>query len=423
MENKNGFIPLDSASLIYPATESKYYNSVFRLSVDVKFEVNPVVLQEALEDVIQRVKTFNVKLKRGFFWYYFEKNSNTPVIHNETSWPVMKMNRKKNNDFLFKVFWSKHRIAVEFFHALCDGTGGNIFLMTLVARYLELKDIKVDSSPLILRCSDKEGEWENRDCFRDIIKRDVTNPGKIGGCHHVRKKGGLTEFNQAVSGKVDVDIMLKFARNMKYTINEIFTALLIMSIIEEDNPKKPVMISVPLNMRNIYNQNTLRNFSLFAIVGVDPGMGDYTFEEIIERVHLTTRLQLDRHYLDTIVKRNVAVQLNPFVRCIPIFVKNPFFKGLSELLGEFQYTSTISNMGKIKVPKQLEDVIDRYDFFISSSQTNPVGLAVASIGNTMTVNFASILMDNCNIERRFFSHLVEWGIPVEIKTNRQEGEK
>lgn len=418
MVNRTGFIPLDSASLIYPATESKYYNSVFRLSMDLKIEVDPVVLQEALVDVVERVSTFNVRLKEGFFWYYFEKNPNTPILHEETSWPVMKMDRKANNDFLFKVFWQKNRIAIEYFHSLCDGTGGNIFLLTLVNRYLELKGIKVDSSPIILKCSESPSEWESRDCFRSILRRDVPNPKKVYSCHHINKKGVLTEHTQVITGKIDVERMLGFARMKKYTINEVFTALLIKSIIEEDSPRKPVRISVPLNMRKVYDMNTMRNFSLFALVGVNPRMGIYTFDEILEQVHLKTKLQLDRHLLDTIVKRNVVSQLNPFFRMIPNIVKKPFFKVLSEMLGEYQYTATISNLGKINVPPQMLELIDRYDFYISPSQTNPLGCSVASVGKTMTVNFSSILLNHRAIERRFFSQLVEWGIPVEIRSNR-----
>ena len=59
---------LDNAAKIYPAARSNRWNNVFRMSVVLKEEVKPEILQQALEDIIDRFPSFRVTLKKGFFW-------------------------------------------------------------------------------------------------------------------------------------------------------------------------------------------------------------------------------------------------------------------------------------------------------------------------------------------------------------------
>ncbi|HKM30269.1 MAG TPA: MFS transporter, partial [Bacilli bacterium] len=65
---------LDNAGKIFPSVSNARRSNLFRLSITLTEEINPVVLQEALNVTIERFATFNVKLKRGLFWYYLEEN-------------------------------------------------------------------------------------------------------------------------------------------------------------------------------------------------------------------------------------------------------------------------------------------------------------------------------------------------------------
>lgn len=48
-------------------------SQVFRISAVMKEEVQPELLQKALEDILPHIREFRVKLRRGLFWYYFER--------------------------------------------------------------------------------------------------------------------------------------------------------------------------------------------------------------------------------------------------------------------------------------------------------------------------------------------------------------
>src|SRR5690554_4580423 len=94
---------LDNAAKIFPSVTSKRRSNLFRLSVNLKEEISPEILDEALVYTINRFHSMKVKLKKGFFWYYFEPNSEKTIIHKESPYICSKFNVKENNGYLFKV--------------------------------------------------------------------------------------------------------------------------------------------------------------------------------------------------------------------------------------------------------------------------------------------------------------------------------
>lgn len=65
---------LDNTGKLFPMIANENLSNVFRVSAVLKEEVVPELLQRALEEVLPFFKGFSVRLKRGFFWYYFEEN-------------------------------------------------------------------------------------------------------------------------------------------------------------------------------------------------------------------------------------------------------------------------------------------------------------------------------------------------------------
>ncbi len=65
---------LDNTANIFPVIASESMSQVFRVSVTLKKEVRPELLQQALEDILPHISNFRVRLRRGLFWYYFEEN-------------------------------------------------------------------------------------------------------------------------------------------------------------------------------------------------------------------------------------------------------------------------------------------------------------------------------------------------------------
>ena len=126
---------LDNPAKIFPGQNSRTWSNVFRVGVELRETVDPALLQQALEQVLPRFPTFDVKIKHGFFWHYFEKNPRTPEVQPDVKNICYRINFKENRGFLFRVYYHDRRIAVDFFHALGDGYANTVFVSTLAAQY------------------------------------------------------------------------------------------------------------------------------------------------------------------------------------------------------------------------------------------------------------------------------------------------
>ena len=74
---------LDNSAKIFPISAGKKYSTVFRLSVVLKENVNPRVLEKALQNALETYQSFKVRMKAGLFWYYLEHNPKDPIIEEE----------------------------------------------------------------------------------------------------------------------------------------------------------------------------------------------------------------------------------------------------------------------------------------------------------------------------------------------------
>ena len=129
---------LDNTAQLFPVIANKEISHVYRISATLKEEVRPDLLQQALEDVLPWFDVFRVRLRRGFFWFYFEENKNRPEVEDETEYPCRYIDPHGRRKFLFRVSYYRRRINLEVFHAVSDGMGAITFLKELTYRYIDL---------------------------------------------------------------------------------------------------------------------------------------------------------------------------------------------------------------------------------------------------------------------------------------------
>ena len=104
------WLKLDNAAKIFPGQNSRGWSNIFRIGAELKSEVDPQLLSEAVNNTLRRIPSFNVRIKRGLFWYYFEQNPNKFEVLPDIKNPCYRINFKENNGFLFRVFYLGRRI-------------------------------------------------------------------------------------------------------------------------------------------------------------------------------------------------------------------------------------------------------------------------------------------------------------------------
>ena len=419
---------LDNAALIYPSVQSDRTTTMFRLSMTLKDRIDPQVLQRALESVILRFPFYRVRLKRGFFWYYLEHNPKWPRIEKDVRYPMGRLHPSLGSHFLFRVRYWQSRIAVEFCHVLTDGAGGMTFLKALVYEYL--KGMGKDPGdpediPVITQSPTSE---EAEDAYHRFYKSTLPLPDKGRKAFHPPGRLALPPGAILITtGILPLEEVLAKAKSYNATLTAFLVAVYMDALQEyqdsqvaKNTKKRPVALQVPINMRGIYPSRTLRNFSLFVIPEMDPRLGQYSFEEILQIVRQTMLTQTNEKAISRYLSRNVGGQRNYLVRVIPLALKKFLMPFLYTRMGEDLCSGTLSNLGLVKLPQGMAREVERVDFMLGTNPLNKTGCAVCGFGDRLMVNFGRITT-HAEIERLFFTRLIKMGIPVQIETNTGNG--
>lgn len=430
MKGYKGFkwFKLDNAAKIYPASHNRYWSNLFRLSATLYEDVDFRILEQAIENTIPRFPSIAAKLSQGLFWYYLLPVDTPPPIFAEYSYPLAYMTKKELRTCAFRVIVYRKRIAVEIFHSLTDGTGGLIFLKSLVAEYLELKhNIEIPCENGILSRKERPKHYEIEDSF---LKNSAPIKESRRDSDAWRIDGTLEEdgFVNITNFQMSSEIIVKMAKEKGVSVNTLMTAILMKSILHLEvdlikNPKKyrPVKVLVPINLRPIFNSKTLRNFALYTIPEIDPRLGEYTLDEIISIVHHKVALYATKKNMSKMIETNVADERNPFLRLVPLFIKNFVMRMVFNTFGERKSCLSFSNLGNIQIPENMKEHIEKIDFILGPQAEAPYNCSAYTYRGILNITFTRDIKESL-IETYFFREMQKLGVEVTVQSNqRQEG--
>ncbi|MGO1543573.1 MAG: alcohol acetyltransferase [Gulosibacter sp.] len=133
------WVRLDNASNIFLAARTDADPKVFRMSVETDHEVDPVLLQQALDETYDRFPLYHAVLRRGIFWYYLQDSDLRPAVEPDERYTCSPIYQADRINLLFRILYHRQRIILEIFHALSDGTGALWFVSDLVTAYTRLR--------------------------------------------------------------------------------------------------------------------------------------------------------------------------------------------------------------------------------------------------------------------------------------------
>ncbi len=414
---------LDNAGKIFPGQNSSKYSNIFRFAVVLHAQVNPALLQTALEQTLVRFPCFHVRMRRGVFWYYLEHNSHpAPPVLEDVNNPCTRVKWNENLGFLFRVYYYDKRIAVEFFHALTDAFGATRFLMTLTACYLRLNGAAIPPGESVLDLEQPPDPQEMEDAFLRCATSGVKLSRKKSFVYHAKGTRLPPHTMHALTGYLPVEKLKQEAARYGATITEYLAAQLLDILyrkqLAEEKKQKEVSVQIPVNLRGFFPSKTLRNFSLTYNARINPNMGEYSFAEILKQVSLYLRYVNNEKELNAMMAANLGIESNPFTRAIPLPLKNLSIFLVFLLTGEKTTSVLFSNLGIVKVPQEMEPYLERMLLMTGPGLRNTARFACVSYNGTLAISLASIF-EQTDIERELFTRLVKLGIPVQVESNIQ----
>ena len=425
MEKQLRWMRLDNAAKIYPAARRRSWSSLFRLSATLNEDVDKSVLENALKVTIKRFPSIAVRIRRGAFWYYLEETPCPPPISDEAAYPMARMSFKDIKKCAFRVICYKNRVAIEFFHALTDGAGGMVFLKSLMAEYIFQKyNVLVPNTHGVLDRNEPPKESELEDSF-------LKHYGPVNASRKettaYRLKGSLEPdgYLNLITGIINVDDALKLAKSYGVSLTAYLTAVMIFCIQKIQNRttpnkkrQKPVKVLVPVNLRRIFESNTLRNFALYVFPRINPRLGEFTFDEIVKLVHHQMGAEVYDKNMAAKMASNVNAEKMLIVKILPLFIKNLAMKAIFNIVGERKSCITISNLGVIDLPDEMKPFISRFDFILGEQALCTNGCSALTYDGKLYINFLRTVKES-ELEKEFFCFLRKAGLNIKVQSNRR----
>ena len=306
---------------------------------------------------------------------------------------------------------------------LTDGTGGLLFLKTLVAEYLRLKyGAAIPRGSGLLDCDEPPRPEELEDAFLRYA-RPETLPRAEKAAYHVRGTDEPPDVIHVITGMCPVAELKEKARSYGVSVTEYLTAVLLLCLdemqrrsVRQKSRLKPVKVCVPVNLRSFFPSETVRNFALYVNPGMEPRLGHYTMEELTNIVHCQMALEATEKNLCARFSQNVHSEQSIALRLVPLFLKNLVMRLVFHQVGDRITSTCLSNLGLVRLPQEMAQYVTRMDMMLGPLSENRVVLAALSYQGSAHLTFTSTIRET-DLPRAFFRYLVRAGIHVKVESN------
>lgn len=409
---------LDNTAHLFPVIAGESMTNTYRIAVELTEEVDGAKLQEALNIVLPKFDLFNVRMRTGFFWYYFEENGKkAPVVKREHTYPCRFILPNRYHGYMFRVRYYKKRISLEVFHVLTDGMGGINFLKELTYQYLRLVHPQLREKAGDALSSDTSMNRE--DSFLRNYRKSAKNGYQSKKAYQIKgEKLDAEEFG-VIHGYVKIPALKEVCHKYGMSINEYLVATYVWSIYKEClhgmTSDRAIRAAVPVNLRPFFDSVTTKNF--FAMVSAElvPDKENLSYEEVLERVKASLRSQINKEHLEQLFSYNVSNQQNLFARAVPLFLKNIAIR-LVYTQSALANTTTITNIGNVRLESEYEPYVQMFHAFLAMSKGQLLKATVCSYRDTLAITFSSVLAEP-HVQRTFFRQLAADGLEVTIESN------
>lgn len=440
MEKKK-WVRLDNASNIFLAARNEIDTKVFRLSAEMTERVDPILLQSALVSTYKAYPLFHNVLRRGVFWYYLEERSGTPRVKPETGPPCAPLYHYDKREFLFRVLYYKDRIHLEVFHALTDGTGALWFFEDLLSEYVRLRQAKslesldrparrekADLEDSFKRYFSKKKTYAELEASIEPLKKYkeeeladdadlLEQEPKKAAVYRIKGEKTADHRQRVIEMSVPLKEALDLARGKEVSLTIYLTALYMLAVYQaKENTSEEVTVttSIPINLRQFFPSVSVRNFFSTTIVSYTfkPAQPDY-LDDVCDKLTRQFKSQLQKKALEKRLKRFIQFEFNPLARITPRPIKDGVLK-LVNVLNNKHITVAMSNLGRVQLPKGMEQYVKQTFFYTAAVRPQ---FCLLSYQDVLTISFTSPFVET-DIHREFVRLLTERQVEVIMDVNK-----
>ena len=415
----------DTVSIMFSATDSRKTSRLFRISAILKNEeIDPERLRDAVKITVQRFPVYLYRNANGFFWTYLEKAEGMPLVLPEEYAPA-KLRRLGNDGTPEIVFiYHKRRLSLETTHVLGDGAGIQELLKTVVAHYLilggadraEFEGIRLgDDTPSATELEDPFDRYHNNEKLPKIQRDEAYN------IPYTYEK----DYQNHISGLFAISELKAVCKEKNVSLTECLAVSVILAILRtaKEPVTKSIIIDVPVNVRNHFPSDTIRNFTSSIPVTFRPnGRNDFSFEEIADAIRGQIAKMNTKENMQAFINSNYALTQNKVLQVIPYFIKKPVLNMMQKKSHTKEMTLIMSNIGNVAMPEAMSRHVERIEIVSGDARVYnmPMFFYIISANGYMNAVFGLSGKDR-ELCTEFYRILASMGINVRIESALENG--
>jgi len=381
---------IDNSSILYLALIRKHHTNIFRFTITLTEDVQPELLQEAVNRVHIRFPTIFAGFRPGFFHYEQVSTAMPPQVAEDPGL-LMNMTREEIARCAYRVYYHKNQVIIEGFHALTDGYGMVASFSTLIAAYLRLRHgLEIPAGYPVFDLNEETKAEETEDSYLKYADAKPLHmpsrysyqlPGSNPKCGQVHRKTFVYPVEELLHG----------ARRHGVSITALLSAVMAASIMElqhKHNKKnlRPVRIMVPIDLRRIFPSKTLRNFILYALPTMEVSEHGGSMTELAASFSRQIKAHMKKENLGGIIAYNVRTQNMPIFRVLPAKVKCGLMRLAYSFFGESNSSLTMTNLGNMALPEVMLPYVESVILTMMPRVRSPYNCGMYSYNGNFFIN-------------------------------------
>ena len=381
---------VDNSSILYLALIRKHHTNIFRFTMTLTEEVQPELLQTAVDRVYHRFPSIFAGFRPGFFQYMQVTADQSPKVAQDPGL-LINMTREEIARCAYRVYYQGRDVIIEGFHAVTDGYGMVASFSTLIAEYLRLRyGLAVPVGYPVFDLNEESKEEETEDSYLRYADAKPLHmpsrysyqlPGSDPKCGPVHRETLV----------IPVAKLLEASRRNGVSITALLSAVMAASIMElqtkrEKKPLRPVRIMVPIDLRRIFSSKTLRNFILYALPTMEVTEAGSSIRDLAHSFSGQIKAHMQKENLGGIIAYNVKTQNMPLFRMLPARMKCGLMRLAYRFFGESNSSLTMTNLGNMALPEVMIPYVESVILTMMPRVRSPYNCGMYSYNGNFYIN-------------------------------------
>ena len=399
---------IDNSAILYLALIRKDHTNIFRFTLTMTEDIDPDLLQQAVNRVHKRMPMIFAGFRPGFFKYTQVQADFPPLVKPDPGC-LITMTREEIARCAYRVYYRENQIIIESFHAVSDGYGIAASFSTLAAEYLRLRyGLEIPEGYPVMNCDTEPHKEELEDSYlRYADAKPLHMPSRYS--FQLPGKEASHDVIYEAPKYIPLNDVLAASRRHGVSMTALLSAVMAASVMEVQKltsarKKRPVRIMVPIDLRRIFPSKTLRNFILYALPTMEPEESDISIQKLAEKFSLQIKAHLQKENLAGIIAYNVKTQKSPFYKILPSGLKCGLMRVAYRFFGESNSSITFTNLGNIALPEIMIPYVTSIRLTMTPRARSPYNCGMLTYNGQFLINICRF-PEESRLEKIFYNKL------------------